>query len=142
MERELEPTIDWEKAAGLKEEQKPRLLDNIAKHMPGWNDIGLGILCLALAFTAWNGGGIGIQMAPDVDPVWVSLGGLPKWMIVLLIWFGVDSIVFKGRASPWLLNKYVLPRVDGVLKAVMGEERYERLKKKLDKLSKKEEQEQ
>ena len=126
-------TTDWEKAAGLKEKPKLKLSDNIAKYAPTWSDIGTGILFIFMGFTAWTGGAIGILVSEGADPTWISLSGIPRWIGMVLILLGADSLVFKGRAIPWLMNKYITPGIEAVLKATLGEERLERLSEKLDK---------
>lgn len=131
-------TIDWEKAAGLKKEPKLKLLDNIVKHMPTISDMGVGLILIFFGLTAWTGGGIGIRGAVDAEPTWISLASLPRWACVFMVWFGVDSLLFKGRVTPWFTRRYVTPAIESVLKATIGEDRLESWSKKLGK--KKEEQ--
>jgi len=133
-------TTNWTKAAGLEEEPKPKkLLDNIANHMPTPTEIGTGLVFILIGLAAWNGGAIGIKGTVDADPTWINLEFLPKWICVLVIWLGVDSLLCKGRVTPWFLTKYAQPTIEAVLKATIGEDRLKSLSKSLSK-DKKEEQ--
>lgn len=129
-------TMDWALEAGLKEKPKPKRLDNIAKHMPTISDLGVGLILIFVGFTAWTGGGIGIRATADSEPAWTTLASLPKWICVFVVWFGIDSMIFKGRATPWFLRKYVQPVIVAVLEAIVGEERLESWRKKLNKKEK------
>ena len=124
---------DWQEAAGLSEKPRLKLLDNIAKHVPTPSEIGVGLVFIFIGMTAWTGGAIGVRGTVDADPTWVTLEHFPKWVCVLVIWLGIDALFCKGRVTPWLLTKYVQPAVEAVLKATVGEERLERLRKRLDK---------
>lgn len=136
----------WAERAGLVEKPKPKLLDNLVKYVPTWSDIGTGILFIFVGLTAWTGGGIGLKMAPNAEPVWISLGALPSWIGMILILFGVDALIFKGRATPWLVRKYVNPVITAILKATAGEDRVkrwnDRLNQRLDRRKRKRPREQ
>jgi hypothetical protein len=124
--------INWQKAAGLEQEPKPKKLDNIARYFPTWSEIASGAFFILMGLSAWTGGGIGIRGAADADPVWISLKSLPEWMGVVLIWFGVDSIFLKSRGTPWIFRKVVAPVIEAILKATIGEERMARWEERLE----------
>ena len=135
---------DWEVEAGLKrpeEKSFKKKLDSWAKQMPTLSHLGTGSLMIFLGATAQTGGGFGIKTAIDSEPTWISLGGIPAWICWFIIWLGIDEMIFRGRATNWLMKKYIIPAIEGILKSTVGEEKLKAWEEKLEhKFGKKEEE--
>ena len=56
---------------------------------------------------------------------------MDKWLGWALIWLAIDDMFFRGKATIFLLSKTIVPVVETILKAVLGEEQFNRLIKRL-----------
>ena len=125
---------DWELEAGLKKEKPAgkKFLAKWAKEMPTLVHVTAGSVLILLGMTALTGGGIAIQATSESKPVWANLGALSDWICWFIIWIGFDMMIFKERATPWLLSKFVQPVIKAVLRSTISEERYKVLEEKLE----------
>lgn len=87
----------------------------------------LGLLIIA-------GGRIAIQPTPESEIRWIEVSAdMDKWLGWALIWLAADDILFKGKATIFLLSKTVIPVVETILKAILGEDQFSRLIKRFQK---------
>ena len=139
----METEKDWEVEAGLKqpEEKSFKKVKYWTKQMPTIANFGTGGLMMLLGLTAQTGGGLAIKIAADSEPTWISLEGLPTWICWFIVWLGFDEMVFRGRATNWLIKKYAQPIIEVILKSTVGEEKLKAWEEKLErKFGKKEEE--
>lgn len=129
---------DWEVEAGLKEEPKPKKLDQWTRYIPSLSELASGVFFISLGLLALRGGGFAIQTNPDSEPIWIlqnyTLPGVVCW---LLVWIGIDTAAFKGRATAWIFMKFIVPVLEAVAKATFGEEKLNAWKGKVERVAKK-----
>lgn len=92
-----------------------------------------GMVLIVLGLLLMGGGGIGVKTTPESEPIWVLLPMLDAWVCWLLIWFGIDQMIFKGKATTFVMNKTVVPIFEPILEGVIGKDRLEKLNRKLGK---------
>ena len=130
----METDRDWAVEAGLKEEPKPKRFDNWARYIPTLSELASGAFIIGLGLLALRGGGFAIQVGPDTEPIWILENyTLPSIVCGLLIYIGIDTAVFKGKATPWIFWKLVAPVLKVILKATIGEDRLKAWEEKLTK---------
>lgn len=81
-----------------------------------------------------TGGRIGIQATPESEVRWIeAFANMDKWIGWALIWLAADDMLFRGKATLFLLSKTVIPVVETILKVVLGEDKLSRLLKRFEK---------
>ncbi len=92
------------------------------------------LLLVLLGLLIISGGRIGIQATPESEIKWLEVfADMDKWLGWALIWLAADDMLFKGKATIFLLSKTIAPVVETVLKAILGEDQFSRLVKRFQK---------
>lgn len=79
-------------------------------------------------------GRIGIQATPEGEVYWIEVfSELDLWLGWLMIWLSLDTILTDNKATTFIISKTIVPVVEVMLRDIVGEEKLNALKSKLEK---------
>jgi len=90
------------------------------KYLPSIGEVTRGMLLMLLGLLMLNGGGFAIQSSLESEPYWM-FPEVETWACWVIIWFGFDSMLFKDKATSFVLNKTLVPLLRRVFKGIRGE---------------------
>lgn len=92
------------------------------------------LILVLLGLLIITGGRIGIQATPESEVRWIeAFANMDKWLGWALIWLAADDMLFRGKATIFLLSKTIIPVVETIMKSILGEAEFSRLIKRFQK---------
>lgn len=106
-------------------------IKNMSRYLPTYSDLMRGIPLVILGSLFMNGGGIGLKATEDAEWIPVMLPKLDAWICYLVMWLGIDTFVFKAKATTFVMDKTLVPILRLVIVSIVGEDRVVKITSKL-----------
>lgn len=110
------------------------------KYLPNLGQIYRGMFIIIIGMLLVAGGSFGIKASPESEPQWIEFPIMDTWVCLIVVWFGLDELLFRGKATEYIVKKTIAPVLKVVLERSLGEDKLRKIEKALAKLSGKKEE--
>jgi len=110
-------------------------MKNYLKYIPTLTNIYMGLFLILIGIMLRYGGSFSIQIG-EQNPIPVPIPTLTDtWIAWLVVWLGIDTMIFRGRATPFIIQKTIVPVIRYILESTIGKERLQKLEQRICKKS-------
>ena len=109
-------------------------MKNYLKYIPTLTNVYMGIFLILLGVMLRYSGSFTIQIG-EQGPIPIPIPMLinSTWIAWFVVWLGIDTMIFRGKATPLILQKTITPIIKYILENTIGIERLQKLEQRLSK---------
>jgi len=115
------------------------ILNKVGTYIPSYREQIDTMVLICFGALILARGRIGVQASPESEIRWIEVFALmPKYTGWILIWYGLDNLFTKGKATKYILDKTLVPVLNPIIKAIgssiFGEKKFSSWIERLNKV--------